>query len=321
MRIEDDMTEARPTLRGLRGDDYRALGRGVLKGMKEDDVASLAAGVAFRIFLSLFPTLFAAVAVFTVVSSGQDIVRLLESLDFVPAQIKAEIEDPLVRFVQETRDAASLTIALGVAGGLWAASSAAVMLAKALTRIFGSAETRTFLRLRLVGLLIAVALFVALVALVVLLVLGPIIQGLVVDLPVVTDDVEGLVSAGLSVSRYLLAVLVVVVLFAFVYWAAPDRDARPAFMWFTPGAVLGVGGWILLTGAFGLYTRSVGDNELYGALGGIIVLLLWLQISMIVLLVGAVLNSDLRRVHAARIVHAGREREGHDRQDGHDGSP
>lgn len=299
----DERMEARPRLRGLRSDDYKSVGRGVLQGMKKDDVASLAAGVAFRIFLSLFPTLFAVVAVFTVVASGDDVVALLDSIEFVPETIKQEIQDPLVRFVEDTRDAASLTIALGIAGGLWAASSAAVMLAKALSRIFGAAETRKFVRLRLIGASIAVALFVVLVVLFVLLVVGPGIQRWLVDAAVRVDGASGLVSTGLTIARYALAILVVVGFFAFVYWAAPDREARSKFQWITPGAVFGVVGWIALTAAFGVYAGAVGDNEVYGALGGVIVLLLWLQFSMMVLLIGAAINAELRRFDAARIVH------------------
>jgi membrane protein len=296
------VSEARPTLRGFDRGDYKALARGLLSRMKDDDVASLAAGVAFRIFLSLFPALFAAVAAFTVAASGQDIVRLLDNLEFIPVTIRDQIEQPMVRFVERAGGAATMTIVAGIAGGLWAASSAAVMLAKALTRIFGATETRKFLRLRLVGVVIALALFVALVALVVLLVAGRGVQRLALETLPLRTEADQLLSAALTMGRFLLAAMVLIVLFAFVYWVAPDRQVRPRFRWLTPGSVLGVLGWIALSGLFSMYTRIAGENEFYGALGGVIVLLLWLQLSMIVLLLGAAVNAELRRFHAARMV-------------------
>lgn len=290
------LTGARLTLRGLRRQDVRPLARRLVAQIREDDVWSLAAGVAFRIFLSLFPALFAAVAVFGIVLTGQEVVALLEALEFVPGTVRAELEDPLVRFTERNGGGATLTVAAGVLGGLWAASSAAVLLARALTRIYGYAETRRFLRLRMTGVLIASALFGALIALMLLLVAGRALQAWVLDALVLARDAEAGLGLALTLGRWFLAVLVLVALFAFVYWVGPDRRAQPRFQWLSPGAVLGVVGWIALSALFNLYTRLAGENEVYGALGGVIVVLLWLQLTMAVLLVGAELNALLRRL-------------------------
>lgn len=284
----------RLTLAGLDRGDYRALLGDLVRYARLDDIPSLAAGVAFRIFLSLFPALFAAVAVFSLVFSGEDIVRLLTGTQFVPADIREQLETPLVRFVEEAGRGATLTVAAGVLGGLWAASSAAVLLCRALTRIFGRSETRRFVKQRVTGVVIAVALFGALVALAVLLVAGGALQAGLLDTLGLTSAVRTLLGVVLTVGRVLLAVLVLVGLFAFVYWVGPDRPARPSFQWLTPGAVIGVTGWVVLSLLFGLYARVAGANPVYGALGGVIVLLLWLQLSMAVLLAGAELNALLR---------------------------
>lgn len=304
------VTDTRLTLRGLRREDVRPLGRRLVAQIQEDDVWSLAAGVAFRIFLSLFPGLFAVVAVFGIVVSGAEVVALLQALEFVPGAVRSELEGPLVRFTERDGGGATLTVLAGMLGGLWAASSAAVLLARALTRIYGYAETRRFVRLRLIGVLIAVALFGALVALMLLLVAGRALQAWALDALALTSDAERGLGLALTIGRWVLAVGVLVALFAFVYWVGPDRRARPRFQWLSPGAVVGVVGWIVLSGLFNLYTRVAGENEVYGALGGVIVVLLWLQLTMAILLVGAELNALLRRLLAVQPSLAGDEEPG-----------
>lgn len=295
-------TDPRLSVRGLRRDDYRALIQSMAAQFKQDDIPSLAAGIAFRIFLSLFPAMFASVAAFSLFTSGQDIVRLLDTVEFLPGQVRDQIEAPLIRFVEQAGGGATLTVLAGVMGGLWAASSAAVLLSRALTRIYGQAETRGFVEYRITGVAIAVAIFIALVALVVLLVAGGALQGLILETLTLASGAERMASVVMTIGRFGFAALALVGLFAFVYWVGPDRASRPRFQWLTPGAVISVLGWITLSALFGLYTRLVGENEVYGALGGVIVLLLWLQVSMIVLLLGAELNSLLRRFTATRIV-------------------
>lgn len=292
------------SLRGLEREDYKSLARGVIAQVKEDDVPSLAAGVSFRIFLSLFPALFAAVAAFRLVASPGDIVALVAGLDFLPDEAQALIQQPLMEFVQEGAAGETFAVVAGILGGLWAASSAAVMLAKALTRIIGAAETRKFVAQRLTGVVIALAIFLALIAVVFLLVAGASVQAWLIDELMLAAEAEAGIALALTIGRYVLAVLVIVVLFAFVYWIGPDREARPPFQWLTPGAVLGVVGWLVLSLLFSFYTQTAGaaDNPAYAGLGGVIVLLLWLQLSMTVVLVGAELNAELRRLTATRLV-------------------
>lgn len=273
--------------------DVRAVAKATVAEIKSDDVPSLAAGVAFKIFLSLFPAAIAGVAIFSVVTTPADIERfitVIQNLDFVPQAANELITDPL-RDLVEGEGAAGIAIA-GVLGGLWAASSAAVTLIKALSRAWDVPETRKFVRQRIVAVAIMVALLVALIGLFLLLVVGLQIQAAVVPQELLRAPVPALLAVG----RLVGAVLLLMALFAFVYWVGPDRD-RPEWSWLSPGAVIGVVGWLAVSGLFTLYVRTFGNYDAtYGALGGVIVLLLWLQLSMMMLLVGAELNSVIERV-------------------------
>ena len=90
-------------------------------------------------------------------------------------------------------------------------------------------------------------------------------------------------------------VVVVMLMFSILYWAAPNVK-QPGFRWITAGGVVAVLLWIVASAAFGLYVSKFGSyNKTYGSLGGVIGFLVWLWISNIALLFGAELNSEIER--------------------------
>jgi membrane protein len=284
--------------------DYKAALKATFKEMKGDDVPSLAAAVAFRIFLSLFPSLLAAAAIFGLVTTPSEIVNLLEGLrgGVLPPAAVELLETPLRNLSTQQEGTAGTLAVAGVLGGIWAATTAAVGLMKALSRAYDVEETRKFVKQRLVALALTAALFLGIVAMILLLVAGPQIQDALLP--------RNALGSGLGVlfliARVAVALLVLVVLFAFVYYLGPNRD-QPSWQWVSPGAVLGVVGWLALSAAFTLYVQTSGKyNETYGAIAGVIVLLVWLQLTMTVLLIGAELNAELeRQAQIARNTRAG----------------
>lgn len=275
--------------------NWKAIGKETLAGVKSDDVSSLAAGVAFKIFLSLFPSLLAGVAIWSLFATPADLQGLFDQMAGVlPAAAIEFIQAPLTDLTTgEGTGAGGIAIA-GVLGGIWAATSAAVTLVRALNRAEDVEESRKPVRQRLVALAITTGLFVALLGLVVLLVMGRQLQETFVEPLLPGVGLAGLVTA----ARFGAAVLVLVTLFGFVYWVGPNRP-RPAWRALAPGAVVGVAGWLALSGGFALYARTAGNyNATYGSLAGVIVTLLWLQLSMLTLLLGAELNAAAARVRA-----------------------
>ncbi len=298
MSVDADVgaSEVTATPADLPGPAWRAALRGAVKEMTLDDVPSLAAGVAFKIFLALLPALIAGVAVFSLVTSPQDIEALVAQLQAVaPPSAVDLIRDWLRDLIRGQRRAAGGIAIAAVLVGTWAATSAAVTLARALNRAYDVERPLPFLRQRLVALVITAALLVAIVAMMVLLVFGPRIEDALLP-PFVGDALDAMFTVG----RYAAAIVVLVILFAFVYWIGPNRD-HPRWVWISPGAVVGVAGWLLLSFLFSVYTSNFGRyNETYGTLGAAVVTMLWLQLSMAVLLFGAELNAELERVRGTR---------------------
>jgi membrane protein len=90
-------------------------------------------------------------------------------------------------------------------------------------------------------------------------------------------------------------VLVVSLVLSTLYYASPNVR-HPGFRWITPGSVLAVLLWILASAAFAFYVASFASyNKTYGALGSVVVFLVWLWITNTVILLGAELNAEIER--------------------------
>ena len=97
--------------------------------------------------------------------------------------------------------------------------------------------------------------------------------------------------------RWPAAVVVAMLIYAIVYYAAPNVEV-PRFQFLTPGAVIGVVAWIVASGGFFFYVSNFSSySATYGAFAGAVILLVWLWLTNVVLLLGAELNAviDLRR--------------------------
>src|SRR5215218_11453587 len=92
-------------------------------------------------------------------------------------------------------------------------------------------------------------------------------------------------------------------MFALLYWATPNVK-HPKFRWISPGGVVGVVVWILASAGFAFYVANFGSyNKTYGALGGVIVFLVWLWLSNIAILLGAEFNAEVARSRQIRAGH------------------
>ncbi len=286
--------EGKHSLWRLSRRDWLAAFKATAREFKEDDVSVLSAAVTYRIVLSLVPSLIAAVAITALVIEPAQLQRLVNQLgDVVPESSLEFIRTRLDDVIDSLR---SGTVGIaGVAGGLVAASSAAVVLIKALNRVYDVDDDRKLVRQRLVSLVVMASLVLAMAGVFVALVLGPsLVESL---LPAVLESpLRPLVTVG----RYAAAVVVLIAFFGALYWIAPNRPDVP-LTFLTPGAVLGVVGWLLLSFGFSVYVSNFGSyNQLYGAVAGIVVLLIWLNYSFIVLLMGAELNHEIEKLVLAR---------------------
>ena len=95
-----------------------------------------------------------------------------------------------------------------------------------------------------------------------------------------------------KILQWPLAFFLVSTAVGLVYYFAPD--AEQDWVWITPGAIVGTLLWVIVSLVFKVYVANFADyNATYGAVGGVIVLLLWFYISGLAILVGAEMNAEI----------------------------
>lgn len=256
--------------------------------VKEDNIPLLAAGVAFYMFMALFPALIAAVTVYGLVADPQQVEEQIESLTSALPQDAASLIGTQMRDIASTSSSAlGWGLLASLAGALFAASGGVQNLVKAVNIAYDEDETRGFVKLRGLALLLTLGavLFVA------------ISVGLVAVLPVVFEAVGlgGAALVGAQIARWAGVVVFVLVALAVVYRLAPDRD-DPRFRWVGLGSLVATVLWVVGSVGFSLYVSNFGSyGKTYGALAGVVVLLLWLYLTALIVLVGAEINSEVEQ--------------------------
>jgi len=252
----------------------------------EGRLLGLAAEIAYNAMLSLFP---AILAVLTAIGLFEESLQstfkqlAVQLSKVAPDEALVLIRD-FAREITQARNTGLFSISFVVA--IWAASGALSAAMTALDQIhqIPPEQTRPFWKAKLISLGLTIGTILLLMLASFLVFISDLILKFFVS--------ESGFSFLLTVWRLLswpLALGIVSAAFAFVYRYGPSRwDSGTPMM---PGAVLASVSWAIVSGLFRLYVSNFGNyNQVYGAVGAVIVLMLWLYMSAVVLLVGDQLN-------------------------------
>lgn len=263
-----------------RGMSWREFAGRLRSEYRRDAVADRAAALTYYGVLALFPFILFLVALGGLVIDPAQIETLVQELSAVaPEEAMGLIESRLHSLVRATSGG---LLGVSILGALWAASNGIAALIRALNRMYDVEESRPGWKLR--GLAILTTIFAAAFTLVAALA--------AVAAPAIADAIGGPAATAITWLRLPVAGLLMMFVWAVLYWALPDVQQR--FRFLTPGAVVGVLIWLVASWGFSLYARNFGSYDAtYGALGGVIVMLLWMYISATALLLGAEINAIL----------------------------
>jgi membrane protein len=272
-----------PTQIPLRG--WRQVVSRAFHESQEDNISLLAAGVAFFGFLALFPAVIALVTLVGLVADPAQITQQMQSFTGgLPEASRQLISAQLTAITQSSGGALTIGLVISLLAALWSASSGTSNLMTAVNAAYEEKETRGFVKLRAIALLLTVGTVVFLVLTLALIAVVPVVLHAVPLGPL------GTVLA--QVVRWALLIALIIVGLAVLYRIAPDRNP-PKFRWVSVGSVVAALLWLLGSAGFSLYINSFGNyNKTYGALTGVIVLLLWLYLTCYIVLLGAEINAQ-----------------------------
>jgi membrane protein len=274
----------------LEGSSWMGTLKRTVREFKEDNLTDWAAALTYYGILAIFPALLALVSVLGLIghSATQPLIDNLGTVAPGPAK---QIFTSAIQNLQKSQGAAGVAFVVGLAVALWSASGYVSAFMRASNAIYDVEEGRPIWKTlpTRVGTTLVLLVMLAAVAIGVVLTGG------------LARQVGNLIGVGgtavdvWNIAKWPVILIVVMTMFAFLYWATPNVK-HPKFRWVSPGGIVGVLLWIIASAAFALYVASFASyNKTYGALGGVIVFLVWLWISNIAVLLGAEFNAELER--------------------------
>ena len=244
----------------------------------KDNISDVAGAVAFSGIMALFPFLLFAVSLASLVVEPQQIETLISQLSKIAPTQVAEIVSAQIRSLTENKSTGLLTF--GALAAIWAASGGVLAISRALNTAYGVKEKRGFFKLR--GIAVLTTFLIAGMAL--LATVSAVVT------PIVAHKLGTPLGTVVTWLRLPFAAAIMLLLWALIYYLLPDTQKR--FVFITSGSVVGVTVWLAASWGFSVYVKNFGSYDAtYGALGGMVVLLLWMWISAQVLLLGAEINA------------------------------
>jgi membrane protein len=293
--MNDDAPDA-PTK--LPRGEWLASAKRAVKEFSEDSVSDWAAALTYYGILSIFPGLLVVVSILGLL--GPDTVTAVKSnlTSTLPGTI-ADFVNSAIDQVAGNSSLASVGAVLGVLVAFWSASGYVSAFMRASNTIYDVPEGRPIWKILPTRVAITAAVGLLLIACCLIVVFtGRFAESI--------GNALGLGSAAVTawnIAKWPVLVVLVSLMFSILYWAAPNAQ-HGKFRWVTPGGLVAVLLWIVLSGLFGLYLTFFNSyNKTYGAVAGIIVFLVWLQLSNMAILLGAEYDAELERGRAIAAGH------------------
>jgi membrane protein len=271
------------------GEVLKRTGRAVY----QDDCLGWAGELAFFWFLALFPALLFVVALASSLPVQHLIDVVVGSLARVaPGDVLVLVREQLVQIAQGPPRG---LLTLSLLGALWSSSSAMTAIIDTLNQAYHVREGRSWWRVRLLAVGLTVVLFAFTLIAVAFVMIGPTLAEYLENSLGVPRRFAWL----WAIAEWPLVFGLIVTALGWVYYFAPD--VRRRWAWITPGSIAATLLWILASLGFKWYAGHFGEyQKTYGAIGGVIVALLWLYASGLAILIGAELNAAIEHAAAER---------------------
>lgn len=265
----------------------------ILLAFYDDQMTHHAAALTYYVLMSLFPAALLGLSLLGLL--GQYPQTYDAILNYLQDVAPASLVDPLDRSLRKaflSKGTATTTLIVSTLLTLYGTTGALEAARRALNVVFElEGSGRSFLRRKAIDIASTFVLLVLVLSSLVLVFVGGRFA----------EDLLGFLGLGhtvaevWNVARWPGAFAAATLAFAYTYYVIPDVKQR-AFRWLTPGALLGVGLWLLASYAFSAYVSNVSDvGAIYGTFAGAILLVGWLWLTNVAMLFGAEVNAEIER--------------------------
>ena len=273
---------------------------------QEDRLTDQAAALTYYGVLSLFPALIALVSLVGIFADPAKTTQTIQDVvaQLGPSSAVDTFAEP-IRSITSQRSTSGVMLVVGIVSALWSASGYIGAFMRVSNVIYEVDEGRPIWKLRPLQMLVTlVMLLLVVVGAVAVVVSGPLADAV--------GSALGLSDSFVSVfkiAKWPILLLIVMLIVSVLYWASPNAKL-PGFKFVTPGSALAVVVWVVGSLVFAFYVANFGSyNKTYGALGGVVVFLVWLWLTNVAILLGHQLNAERERTNQIEEGVPGAERE------------
>ena len=281
----------------LGGLSFKELAKRVYAETTDDDVFGRAAQLSYYFLLALFPALLFMTSLLGYFAGENSQLRasLFQYLSTVLPGDASKLVLDTVNDVTQSSGGGKLSF--GVLATLWAASNGMGAISESLNAAYDFKETRSWWKVRLIAVGLTLALSFLIISSLVLVLYGHDLA----DAVAVKFGLGEAFALAWKVLQWPIVLAFVLFAFALIYYFAPDSRDQD-WKWITPGAIVGVALWLLISFAFKTYLTFFNSySATYGSLGAVIILMLWFYLTGAAVLIGGEFNSEIAKAEGAEI--------------------
>lgn len=254
----------------------------LIKKIIKDDIFALSSQLAYSLLLSFFPFL-----IFLITIVGYSNIKVADIMNniktFIPYEVYGLVHKTVTE-VMNKKNGGLLSLSLILT--IWSASSGFNAVIKGLNKAYNEKECRNIIVSQIVSIIFTLILVVIIMVTIFLLVFGESTGHILAKLV----GLNNLFYMFWYFIRYIIIISIMICVFSLLYIYAPCKKHRIKEV--LPGGIFSAVGWILTSLCFSFYINNFSNySRLYGSLGAVIILMLWLLISSFIIILGGEINS------------------------------
>jgi membrane protein len=275
------------TFPGFRGMPIYDVVKFFVMGIRKSSLISRANSLSFTFLLALFPGilfLFTLIPYIPVDGLQESIMNALA--DILPGQVFGFLEETITEIVSKHNGE---WLSLGFFFALYFSNNGVIGIMKAFNRSAHTIETRSWLKMHLVTLGLQLILVSILIIAAALLILTPVLLNYITSQEIMSASFSVIL---INMGKWLVLALLILFSLSFLYYLAPA--GKKVFRFFSPGSLMATILALIFIALFNLYIDNFAQyNKLYGSIGTLIILMLYININAIALLIGFELNASI----------------------------
>jgi membrane protein len=265
-----------------------------IRGIQRGSITSRASAFSFNFFLAVFPAIifFFTIIPYIPIAGFQD--TLLELMrDFIPEKVYGSVEGTLFDVIKRPHGG---LLSVGFILAMYFSTNGINSLIESFNQTYHTIETRSAFKQRLISILLVLILSILVILAIVLIIVGPIVLELLTS----RDILNNFLTIRLIIlGKWVIVVALFFFVFSFLYYLAPAKSGH--FRFISAGSTLATLLTIFTSIGFNYYANNfIRYNSLYGSIGTLMIVMLWIYFNAIIVLVGFELNASISKARNER---------------------